>query len=103
MLFFTRRKKLRIVEAVINCGDLDQPSCTILSEFAKLAGASRKQRQSFIKEYRAVTGARYGSIGFIGLPLEKGAPLKMLRLFKLTEFYVYLGGERDNETDPTDF
>ena len=37
----------------------------------------------------------------------------MLRLFKLTEFYVYLGGERDNyvylggerdnETDPTDF
>lgn len=41
-----------------------------------------------------MTGVNYGSLGFGDLPLETGEPLRTLRLFKLTEFYVYLGGEK---------
>jgi len=91
MLFFTKSRKIGVLRLILNYADLSQPSCILIDRFAIFSGASIRQTDKFVKEYREFSKARKGSPGFEDfLTVGEEKELITLRAIKLQQFKEYL-------------
>ena len=90
MLFFTKSRKIKILRLILNYADLSQPSCILIDRFAIFSGASIRQTDKFVQEYRELSKAMKGSPGFEDFPTINGDELIKLRAIKLRQFKEYL-------------
>ena len=68
MLFFTKSRKIGVLRLILNYADLSQPSCILIDRFAIFSGASIRQTDKFVQEYRELSKARKGAEGFKDFP-----------------------------------
>ena len=90
MLFFTKSHKIGVLRLILNCADLSWPSCILIDRFAIFSGASIRQTDKFVKEYRQFSKAIKGSPGFEDFPTIAERELITLRATKLRQFKEYL-------------
>jgi hypothetical protein len=91
MLFFTKRRKIKVLRLILNYADLSWPSCVLIDDFALFSGASLRQADKFIEEYRRISKARKGFVGFEDFPdISEEEELIKLRAIKLQRFKEYL-------------
>ena len=91
MLFFTKRRKIKVLQLILNYADLSWPSCILIEGSAIIFGASLRQAKKFVEEYCQISKARKGLTGFEDFPtINEEEDLIKLRAIKLQQFKEYL-------------